>query len=106
MQDLSLQHITNIVWTYATFLHDVRDMLPALISQLLERSQTEQFNAQQVSNLLWSFCILQVSPEIPLQPCCGFLCKACVLSAAVTCALLPAVICVLLPAMTCAVRVV
>lgn len=60
LQDLSLQHITNILWTYASFLHDVPDMLPAFINQILERAHTDQFNAQQLSNLLWSLCILQV----------------------------------------------
>ncbi len=60
VQDLSLQHITNILWTYASFLHDVPNMLPAFTSQILERTQYEQFNAQQLSNLLWSLCILQV----------------------------------------------
>lgn len=59
VKDLSLQHITNILWTYASFLHDVPDMLPAFTSQILERSHKEQFNAQQLSNLLWSLCILQ-----------------------------------------------
>ena len=65
LQDLSLQHITNILWTYASFLHDVPDMLPAFTSQILERSHKEQFNAQQLSNLLWSLCILQVCPLWP-----------------------------------------
>ena len=60
LQELSLQHITNILWTYASFLHDVPDMLPAFTSQILERADTDQFNAQQLSNLLWSLCILQV----------------------------------------------
>ncbi|KAL0032386.1 hypothetical protein WJX79_008625 [Trebouxia sp. C0005] len=59
VKDLSLQHITNILWTYASFLHDVPEMLPAFTSQVLERSHKEQFNAQQLSNLLWSLCILQ-----------------------------------------------
>lgn len=65
LQDLSLQHITNILWTYASFLHDVPEMLPAFTSQVLERSHKEQFNAQQLSNLLWSLCILQVCPLWP-----------------------------------------
>lgn len=69
LQDLSLQHITNILWTYASFLHDVPDMLPAFTSQILERSHKEQFNAQQLSNLLWSLCILQVCPLWPWLMC-------------------------------------
>ena len=69
LQDLSLQHITNILWTYASFLHDVPDMLPAFTSQILERSHKEQFNAQQLSNLLWSLCILQVCPLWPWLIC-------------------------------------
>lgn len=64
LQDLSLQHITNILWTYASFLHDVPDMLPAFTSQILKRLHTDQFNAQQLSNLLWSLCILQVTPDL------------------------------------------
>lgn len=61
MQELSLQHITNILWTYASFLHDVPNMLPAFTCQILERTHSQQFNAQQLSNLLWSLCILQVN---------------------------------------------
>ena len=64
LQDLALQHITNILWTYASFLHDVPDMLPAFTSQILKRLHTDQFNAQQLSNLLWSLCILQVMPRL------------------------------------------
>ena len=60
LQDLSLQHITNIMWTYASFLHEVPAMMTAFRQQILQRSQIEQFNAQQLSNLLWSLCIFQV----------------------------------------------
>ena len=60
LQDLSLQHITNIMWTYASFLHEVLAMMAAFRQQILQRTQIEQFNAQQLSNLLWSLCIFQV----------------------------------------------
>ena len=62
LQDLSLQHITNIMWTYASFLHEVLAMMAAFRQQILQRTQIEQFNAQQLSNLLWSLCIFQAGP--------------------------------------------
>ncbi|KAK9818101.1 hypothetical protein WJX72_007196 [[Myrmecia] bisecta] len=58
-QELSLQHVTNILWTYASFLHPVPGFYEALLAEIRRRLAQEQFNAQQLSNMLWSLCILQ-----------------------------------------------
>ena len=70
MQELSLQHITNILWTFASFQHDVPGLLPALTEQTLQRTYLEQFNAQQLSNILWALSILKVSPQMCALPSC------------------------------------
>lgn len=55
-------------------------MMRAFRQQILQRTQIEQFNAQQLSNLLWSLCIfqvgtgisvLEVSQFISSQPICS-----------------------------------
>lgn len=34
-------------------------MVEAFIEELIGRTATEQFNAQQIANILWSLCLLQ-----------------------------------------------
>ena len=65
-----MQHITNILWTFASFQHDVPGLLPALTEQTLQRTYQEQFNAQQLSNILWALSILKVNPEIHASLVC------------------------------------
>ena len=59
-QDLSLQHISNILWTYASFLHLPPARLETFVAEIRARFEVENFNAQQLSNVLWSLCICQV----------------------------------------------
>ena len=59
-QDLSLQHLTNIMWTFATFNHVLPSVSDTFIPELVERAKHEEFNAQQLCNLLWSMAIMQV----------------------------------------------
>ena len=60
MQTLSLQHISNVMWTYAIFLYLPSGMMSILVTEIKKRLNQETFNAQQLSNLLWSLCISQV----------------------------------------------
>ena len=60
VQELSLQHISNILWAYASFLCVGRPMAAAFLQELRARLRTAAFNAQQLSNLLWSLCIAGV----------------------------------------------
>ena len=60
-QDLSLQHVSNILWTYASFLQVKPAMASAFVGEIERRLTTEAFNPQQLSNLLWSLCIAEVS---------------------------------------------
>ena len=71
VQELSLQHISNILWAYASFLCVGRPMAAAFLQELRSRLRTAAFNAQQASNLLWSLCIAGVGappPEVYLAP--------------------------------------
>ena len=65
MQELSLQHISNILWAYASFLCVGRPMAAAFLQELRSRLRTAAFNAQQASNLLWSLCIAGVGAPPP-----------------------------------------
>ena len=63
-QDLSLQHVTNILWAYAVFAwHDARGFPEAAAREVLQRVQrkNEQLSSQQICNLLWALAIMQVS---------------------------------------------
>ena len=62
LQDLSLQHISNILWAYVSFLQMREPMTSAFLEELKLRLRKATFNAQQLSNLLWSLCIAEVSP--------------------------------------------
>lgn len=59
-QELSLQHISNILWAYVSFLEMRDPMAAAFLAELRERLRRATFNAQQLSNLLWSLCIAEV----------------------------------------------
>ena len=65
VQELSLQHISNILWAYASFLCVGRPMAAAFLQELRSRLRTAAFNAQQASNLLWSLCIAGVGAPHP-----------------------------------------
>lgn len=64
-QELSLQHVSNILWTYASFLHLKLAMTSAFVSEIERRLTREPFNPQQLSNLLWSLCIAEVMSLSP-----------------------------------------
>lgn len=66
VQELSLQHISNILWAYASFLRVGRPMAAAFLGELRSRLRTSAFNAQQLSNLLWSLCIAGVPAHHPI----------------------------------------
>ena len=73
VQELSLQHISNILWAYASFLCVGRPMAAAFLQELRARLRTAAFNAQQASNLLWSLCIAGVGaphPQLQLTHVC------------------------------------
>ena len=59
-QDLSLQHITNVSWAYASLGVVAPRLVAALRSEVLRRAAAEQLSAQQLCNLLWSFALLRV----------------------------------------------
>lgn len=61
LQELSLQHISNILWTYASFLHLPPNMVTRFVGEVRARLASDAFNAQQLSNVLWSLCICQVT---------------------------------------------
>lgn len=65
MQDLSLQHMSNILWMFATFAHLPSDVVQAIAEELRTRLKTEIFNAQQLTNNLWSLCLREVEPDVP-----------------------------------------
>ena len=60
-QDLSLQHITNVSWAYASLGVVAPNLVTALRNEVLRRTAAEQLSAQQLCNLLWSFALLRVS---------------------------------------------
>lgn len=62
LQDLSLQHISNILWAYVSLLQMREPMTGAFLEELRLRLHGATFNAQQLSNLLWSLCIAEVTP--------------------------------------------
>ncbi len=59
-QDLSLQHITNVSWAYASLGVVEPRLVAALRDEVLRRAAAEQLSAQQLCNLLWSFALLRV----------------------------------------------
>ncbi|KAK9861764.1 hypothetical protein WJX84_008936 [Apatococcus fuscideae] len=63
IEDLSLQHITNIMWTLASFHHIPPSVSEVFVPELIRRTGQEQFNAQQLCNLLWSQAIMQVCTQ-------------------------------------------
>ena len=62
LQELSLQHVTNIMLASARMqMHqDLPSMLPIFVDEIFRRLRNEHFNAQQLSNLLWALAIQQV----------------------------------------------
>ena len=69
-QELSLQHVSNILWAFASFLHLRRPMAHAFVAEVLRRLAAEPFNPQQLSNLLWSLCIAEARALTPLLARC------------------------------------
>ena len=65
LQELSLQHISNILWAYVSFLQMREPLTGAFLGELRARLRKATFNAQQLSNLLWSLCIAEVAPLPP-----------------------------------------
>ena len=65
LQDLSLQHISNILWAYVSFLQMREPVTSAFLEELRLRLRKATFNAQQLSNLLWSLCIAEVDLRPP-----------------------------------------
>lgn len=61
-QELSLQHISNILWAFVSFMQLSGPMVGAFLKELRSRLRHATFNAQQLSNLLWSLCIAEVAP--------------------------------------------
>ncbi len=61
-QELSLQHISNILWAFVSFVRLSGPMVGAFLEELRLRLRRATFNAQQLSNLLWSLCIAEVAP--------------------------------------------
>ncbi len=68
VQDLSLQHITNVSWAYASLGVVAPRLVAALREEVLRRAAAEQLSAQQLCNLLWSFALLRVRGR-RLVPC-------------------------------------
>ena len=57
MQELSLQHISNILWAFASLWVVREPLASAFVAEVQLRLAGEDFNAQQLCNLLWSLCI-------------------------------------------------
>jgi hypothetical protein len=70
MQALSLQHVSNILWAYASLQRLRPPMAAAFVDEILRRLAAEPFNPQQLSNLLWSLCIAEVR-ALPIFSCGG-----------------------------------
>lgn len=68
VQELSLQHITNIMWALASFDHKLPCVPKVFVPELVKRMGRESFNAQQLCNLLWSQAIMQVSINASAKP--------------------------------------
>jgi hypothetical protein len=66
-QELSLQHISNILWAFVSFMQLSGPMVGAFLEELHSRLRHSTFNAQQLSNLLWSLCIAEVAPRTSLS---------------------------------------
>ena len=57
------------MWTLASFHHIPPSVSEVFVPELIRRTGREQFNAQQLCNLLWSQAIMQVSaPRVSLMP--------------------------------------
>jgi hypothetical protein len=65
VQELSLQHITNILWTFANLRYLPEVMMHRFVADVERRLTSEPFNAQQLSNLLWALAISQVNVRMP-----------------------------------------
>lgn len=68
-QELSLQHVSNILWTHASLRHLRPPMPGAFVAEIARRLASEPFNSQQLSNLLWSLCIAEVRAPLPPARC-------------------------------------
>ena len=60
-QDLSLQHVINILWAFASLLFLRAEVLSTFVTEVRQRLSSEAFNVQQLSNLVWALCISQVA---------------------------------------------
>ena len=58
--ELSLQHISNVLWAFASLALLDSHTMPEVIHQAESRLGAQAFNAQQLSNLLWALAISQV----------------------------------------------
>lgn len=63
-QELSLQHITNVSWAYASLGVVVPRLAAALRTEVSRRLAAEQLSAQQLCNLLWALALLRVRPPL------------------------------------------
>ena len=75
-QELSLQHVSNILWAFASLQHLPPAMTGAFVAEIARRLASEPFNPQQLSNLLWSLCIA----EVPALHCCHQFCSSLLLT--------------------------
>ena len=57
--ELSLQHISNVLWAFASLDLLRPGTMPEVLSEAESRLGAQAFNAQQLSNLLWALSISQ-----------------------------------------------
>ena len=52
--------MVNIVWAFSSLLYLRKDVMELFVAEARGRLEREDFNAQQLSNLIWALCISQV----------------------------------------------
>ena len=57
--ELSLQHISNVLWAFASLDLLKPRTMPGVVAEAEARLGAQAFNAQQLSNLLWALSISQ-----------------------------------------------
>ena len=60
VQELSLQHISNLLWAYAVLGAMPQRLATAFAGELKRRLPMEQATVQQLVNPLWSLAVAQV----------------------------------------------
>lgn len=60
VQTFSLQHISNVMVAFATFLFLPPGLINSVVTEVEKRLTKETFNAQQLSNLIWALSISEV----------------------------------------------